>query len=280
MNEHVVTEERLIEIFEGNFQRLKMENGHSLSEDVKEAAKQQVLMYWRKLKEIAMSVTDTEVPLNLPNLTTEKGRKYSIEGVVDIVKESDKVTMYDIKTHEADYVRENIELYQPQLNIYSYIWEKLKGEVVTQTAIIATQLPRKLSEAILIKNTDSIDTESMRWDPLVKVEHSISDIDKTISSFSSVVDLIEDHKFQSPKKERLGYRDGKKNTFATDVCRNCDARFSCQSYREYAKENKSQNWKKFADFYDFEPEGLDREERLESYTTTENSIENMLDDIS
>ncbi len=275
-----ITEEELLNMFEENFQRLKVENGHSLSEDVKEAAKQQVMMYWRKLKSIAMSVTDTEVPLNLPNLSTKKKRKYGIEGVVDIVRESDKVTMYDIKTHDADFVRSNLEMYQPQLNVYAYIWEHLRKERVLETAVIATQLPKSLIEVVLSQNPLKINEESSRWNPVIRIERKEEDLNKTISTFSDVVDLIEDHKFRSPPKERLGKRDNKKNTFATDVCRNCDARFSCKSYREYARENKGQNWAKFSDFYDFEPDDLEQEERVESYYKLENSFDDMMYDLS
>ena len=31
--------------------------------------------------------------------------------------------------------------------------------------------------------------------------------------------------------------------FATRVCRNCDARFSCTPYRAYAQERAPQNWR-------------------------------------
>ncbi len=71
-------------------------------------------MYWKKLRHIAEKVTDTEVRLNLPNQTTPKGRGFCVEGVVDIVREDEKVTMYDIKTHDlaviaTDTMRRNIK---------------------------------------------------------------------------------------------------------------------------------------------------------------------------
>ena len=34
---------------------------------------------------------------------------------------------------------------------------------------------------------------------------------------------------------------GKKITFAVQVCRNCDARFSCSAYRRYVKSSSSQS---------------------------------------
>src|SRR5438876_3937588 len=63
-------------------------------------------------RHIAESVTDTEVKLNLPNQKTPKKRTFCIDGVVDIVRENDAVTMYDLKTHDLEFVRDNIDLYR------------------------------------------------------------------------------------------------------------------------------------------------------------------------
>ena len=51
-----------------------------------------------------------------------------MEGVVDIVREDDETWMYDIKTHDPDYVKTHKELYEKQLNVYSYIWQNFKAE--------------------------------------------------------------------------------------------------------------------------------------------------------
>ena len=42
---------------EDNLEMLKMEGGHALAPYVKETARMQVLLYWRKLREIAVKVT-------------------------------------------------------------------------------------------------------------------------------------------------------------------------------------------------------------------------------
>src|SRR5689334_20809816 len=97
-------EQDLREMFDHNFGRLRRENGHSLGRDVQEAAWEEVRFYWRKLRHIAETVTDTEVKLNLPNQKTPKKRTFCIEGIVDIVREGEKVIMYDLKTHELEYV--------------------------------------------------------------------------------------------------------------------------------------------------------------------------------
>ena len=95
-------EAKICRFFNDNFETLKLEGGHALAPDVKRTALQQVLMYWRKLHDIAEKVTDTEVKLNLPQQHTPAGRVFGIEGVVDIVRENDRIVMYDIKTHRVN----------------------------------------------------------------------------------------------------------------------------------------------------------------------------------
>src|SRR5258708_37883735 len=108
------------EVFYQNFELLRYEGGGSISPEVREAGLNQVLLYWRKQRDIAERITDTEVPIHLPNQVSPNGRSFGIEGVVDIIREDDKTLMYDIKTHDADYVRNHVNLYEMQLNIYAY----------------------------------------------------------------------------------------------------------------------------------------------------------------
>lgn len=84
---------------------------HSIAPDVKAAALHQVLLYWRVMRDVALNVSDTEVRLSLPAQATPQGRIYSIEGIVDILRANARTVMYDIKTHDAAYVRANLELY-------------------------------------------------------------------------------------------------------------------------------------------------------------------------
>src|SRR5215203_1313146 len=132
------------ETFEENYLSMRMDGGHALTPDVKQMALEQVKAYYRKLRDVAEHVTDTEVRLTLPGQQTVNGREYTIEGIVDIVRDNDRTVMYDIKTHEADYVRQNIELYENQLNVYAHIWQNLRQQDLDETAIIATAFPQKL----------------------------------------------------------------------------------------------------------------------------------------
>lgn len=109
---------KIDEEFEKNFEALKFESGHSLTYDTKQRAKEQVFLYFLRLEEIARSVTETEVRLYLPGQETPDGKKFSIEGIVDIVAENGKTIMYDLKTHDSEYVESHKEIYQDQLNVY------------------------------------------------------------------------------------------------------------------------------------------------------------------
>jgi hypothetical protein len=252
-----ITEEQLREMFDRNFERLRLENGHSLAPDVRETAWEQVLAYWRKLRKIAEKITDTEVKLNLPNQKSPKKRNFCIEGVVDIVREGKKVTMYDIKTHDLEFIEENIQLYRDQLNIYAHIWQKLREQGLDETAIIATPLPESLSAAIKAEDCKKIEAELAKWNPVLPIPFDAKNVKKTIAQFAKVVDKIEDREFGPTSVDKLTERDRDKVAFATRVCRNCDLRFSCSSYREYARKYKDRGWTRFADFYDLNDDEAD-----------------------
>jgi hypothetical protein len=244
-------EERIRKFFDQNYDVLRQEGGHVLAESGKRHALEQVLLYWRKLKTIAASVTETEVKLALPGLTTPGGRPFVIEGVVDIVREGDKVLMYDVKTHEERDVRASQHLYQDQLNVYAHIWKKLRAQALDGTAIIATRLPTELRIALKSRDPNAIRGAIDAWQPVVDLPFDEEDVQRTIADFAQCVDEIEDGKFSPPPPEVLaqphgarGRKDRDKNakaqpraepSFAQVHCANCDARFSCASYRTHLK---------------------------------------------
>lgn len=220
---------------EQNFERLRLQSGHSLTADVKDTAYTQALLYWRKLKDIAIRITDTEVRLNLPGQKTPEGREFGIEGVVDIVREGDCTIMYDIKTHDADFVRDNIHGYEQQLNTYAYIWQHLRGQPLDQTAVIATAYPDSVKSALASRDEARIQYELERWDPLVEIDFNSKHVSETIAEFGRVVDCIENNKFAPAPLEVLrGRREEGDRAFSSRVCRRCDARYSCSSYRAFA----------------------------------------------
>lgn len=220
--------------FEENYEILRLEGGRSLSPEVREAAWQQVRLYWLKLHEIATKITDTEVKLNLPGQRTPKGRKFGIEGVVDIVREDGRTTMYDIKTHDLDTIHGNLELYEQQLNVYAHIWRHLRGQALDETAIISTSFPRAVKEALTSDIPGHLEAELAQWNPVVLIPFNEERLEETIRHFGEIVDAIEDGNFDPAPVTKLQSRlPGMKANFATQVCINCDARYSCDSFRAY-----------------------------------------------
>lgn len=243
MNDQAV-EERIREFFDMNYRQMLAEGGaHILTPRALAQALQQVQHYWRKLRNVAVSVTETEVRLQLPNCTTPKGRRFVIEGVVDLVREADRIRMYDIKTHYCGEVESHRESYAAQLNIYAYIWRELRGNEVHDMGIIAVQLPDQLRDAIRRGDQSAIERELQSWNPLVRLPLAPAAIDQTFAQIAQTVDRIEDGLFSPPPPATLAQAagtdenaGGKGVTFATLHCRNCDGRFSCSSYRTYVVE--------------------------------------------
>lgn len=254
-------EEFIRNMFEQNFELLRLESGASIAPDVKEAALQQVLLYWQTMREVAESVTDTEVRLSLPGCETPKGRDFTIEGVVDIVRDDDRTIMYDIKTHDAEYVRANIETYEEQLNVYAHIWQRLRKEALDEAAVIATDFPEGVAAALESGDADQLTYEVGRWNPLIPIAFDPVRVEGTIREFGQIVDRIEDGEFAPRSPDDLAQRfPGSNALFVSRVCINCDARFSCKSYRIYMQRTRGQRrgrseahfQKYFQDFADTE----------------------------
>lgn len=213
-----------------NYQVLGQQTAHQLSKTSLATAQEQVEQYWIKLPDIARAVTDTEVPLTLPNQKTLEDRTYSIHGVVDLaVNAATGVHLYDIKTHSSDTVSANAAHYEQQLNVYAHIWQNTHGTSLSGTSIIATKLPDPQMPANLAA-----------WNPLVPLTFNVDAVAATIRGFGAVVDQIESRQFTP--KPLAGLCSADPNTypgknFAQYVCTRCDGRFSCSSYAAYLLEH-------------------------------------------
>lgn len=255
-------EDRLRQWFADNLDALRRESGHRLAPAVEQAALHQVLAYWRKLGQtVAMHVTDTEVRLNLPGNVTPKHRLFNVEGVVDIVQDGARTVMYDMKTHDVEQVRGNATSYQRQLNVYAYIWQQLQGQKLDETAIICTALPKRIDAAVktYAENPTASTAEALaraliQWDPIVPLPFDAHAVRAMMADFATVVDAIEDGTFEPPDVARLKDKvyPGSRWLFAAQVCTNCDARFSCDSYRQYARQSaqKGAATAYFREYYD------------------------------
>ena len=263
MDTHDDIEQRLNEFFEENMAALALESGHSLSPEVKETARQQVLMYWRKLRGIAERVTDTEVRLSLPQQCSPGGRTFAIAGIVDIVREDERVVMYDIKTHDTAAIVANIEDYERQLNVYAHIWQNLRGQRLDETAVICTQLPEALRHAAGMGDERRIEHELAHWEPVIPIPFEPEHVAETVREFGTVVDLIEGGCFAPVDLATLqGRLPGTTRTFASEICRRCDARFSCASYRAYAHAASQGAEVRFRKYFDDFGDDIEQSERL------------------
>ncbi|MCW7506120.1 PD-(D/E)XK nuclease family protein [Leptospira paudalimensis] len=223
-------------LVQSNYQNLRLNGGHALTEDVLRSAFLQVLYYYRKMRHVAENVEKSEVKLTLPDQITENGKRYSIEGVVDIIQNDGDLSMYDIKTHDIEYIRLNKSLYQDQLNLYGHIYENLTEDRLAKTAIISTHIPKEL----MTLEGDAWQKEYDKWVPEEIFDYDRKEIKKTVKEFGKVVESIESRIFSPTSVEKLKEKPKEKNvpTFAIRVCRNCDARYTCSSYLQYAKDNR------------------------------------------
>jgi hypothetical protein len=236
-------ERRLRDKFEDNYEYLKgLEGGHLVTESVKETAFLQVLYYYRRNKELIERITHSEVKLNLPEQRTPRlNYRYSIEGEVDIVREGDETYLYDIKTTDRQNVLDHIDQYRGQMNVYAYIYSKLQGNRLDKLALITTALPQELVAAINSQDQNRIGSLMRQWDPVVPMGYSEDEIEHFIQQFGKVVEHIEEGEFTAPPVERLSTHQGRRGSiFAIEVCRNCDVRFSCSSWKRF-QELKTQN---------------------------------------
>lgn len=236
-------EARIEELFEANHRQILAEGGaHVLTPQALAQARQQVLHYWRKLRDVAVNVTETEVHLQLPNQTTPKGRRFVIEGVVDLVREGERLRMYDIKTHHCSEVSRHRDAYAAQLNVYAHLWHRLRDQVIHDLGVIAIQLPAELQRAIHDKDQRRINQQLAAWNPLVSIPADPAAIAKTIQNIALTVDRIEDGVFKPRSAQELraaGRGSGAgEATFATLHCRNCDGRFSCRPYQQYLQTDR------------------------------------------
>lgn len=256
-----------------NYQRLRDEGGHALTDYAKNEALEQVLWYWRRLRGLAEKVTDTEVRLSLPNQKTPAGRPFSIDGVVDIVREETSTKMYDVKTHNLEYIQANKELYEEQLNIYAHIWRELRKNDLESTAVISSDLPEGLKRALRAGDLAKVKEAAEAWDPVVPIDIKKEKVDATIKAFGEVVDAIEDGKFSCPSAAKLKDKfPGTSKTFAYKVCLNCDGRYCCNAYRQYAVAQVHGKSRDLVKYFEKDIEKEQQEDWLESNTATEEDI--------
>ena len=249
MSESAKVVDFLIDAFENNKEIIRSETGRTLNRELSRAALIQILVYWYKLKDVANSVTETEVRLVLADQETDSGTKFNIEGVIDLVQDDEGYFMYDLKSIDRATVLDSLADFTQQLSLYAHIWDGLRDQKLSGASIITTALPSKFMEEIkplIDTNEFTADLESKildilsEWEPVVDVDLSGGRLERFIDDFKSVVDSIENGEFCSPPAEKLlDEIEGTGRKFGSLVCRKCDARYSCNSYRKHISDGKT-----------------------------------------
>lgn len=152
-----------------------------------------------------------------------------------------------------------------RLNVYAYIWQHLRGQRLDETAVICTQLPETLRRALGAGDERRIAYELEQWEPVIPIPFDPSRVDDMVRAFGEVVDLIEDGCFAPADLTTLhGRLPGTARTFASEVCRRCDARFSCASYRAYAHAASQGVEARFREYFDDYGDDAEQTERIAS----------------
>ncbi len=127
------------------------------------------------------------------------------------------------------------------MNVYAYIWQNLRRQPLDEMALIATDFPEAVKDALDHGNEQELDYALSCWQPVVPITIDPRHVEQTVKDFGEVVDEIEEGRFAPPLLDILNTPlAGTRNVrFGTHVCRNCDARFSCASYRQYAWQGRS-----------------------------------------
>jgi hypothetical protein len=245
--------------FEENYQQLRQEGGHSLSEHILELARRQVYLYWNTLYQTALNVKETEISLTLPAQTSPKNHKFNIFGIVDLIEEDGEVHMYDLKTHDVDYVLEHKEDYKGQLHVYAYVWEKLYERKVDKVSIVAIGENEQLRQERKDWNGPVEDFKPTKWNPVVTFDLEETAITEEINRFGQIVDCIENRQFY-PRV--LDVNDQNTKDDVKRFCSNCDIRFSCPSYTNYAAKASKRN-KQLQNTFSYYENSAEDEEILE-----------------
>lgn len=151
------------------------------------------------------------------------------------------------------------------MNVYAHIWQNLRGQRLDETAVICTQLPETLKQAIAAGDERRIAYELERWEPVIPISFEPAHVAETVRAFGEVVDRIEEGCFAPPDLATLqSYMPGTTRTFASQFCQRCDARFSCASYRTYAHAASQGVERRFREYFDDFGDEMELGERIVS----------------
>lgn len=194
--EYKLSEELVIRWFDTNYAYLTKRERAYLAPNVKRAALEQVLRYYRRNIGNWKRVKEAEVDVSLVK------DNYILKGSIDLIQgEDNTVEIVDFKSEKKLDVnnlkdREKLDRYRRQLEVYAHIVEERTGLTVSKTHLYYTS--EESGNPYITFSKDSRSTE------------------KTIATFDNVVKRIEAKDFSIPERP-------------TKFCKGCDMKFYCDA---------------------------------------------------
>lgn len=194
-DEATITEQKISEWFNANYENLSQEHGLYLSKAVLDEALTQVLMYVVRRGSDWSGIRNAEVKLNAVR------EDYILEGIVDLICEDNdgEFEITDFKAGPKPNVnitrdREQVEIYRRQLNVYAYLVENSTGRKV---------------HAMKLYYTGDFGTN-----PEIKYSYDETEAEKILQDLDETVAKIMNGEFQD-------------RTNNHDTCSDCDFRYYC-----------------------------------------------------
>lgn len=192
--EQTITEENVGKWFDSNYVSLTKSEHTYLAGPQRETALKQVLRYVDRQQGDWSKIQQAEVEVSL--VKTD----YIIDGKIDLIKgEGDTVEIVDFKSeHKPDMekMRDRLEQYRRQLNIYAYLVEQRTGKKVSKMNLYYTAEENGV--------------------PMITYPYQKTAVEGTMEAFDDTVHKIIKKDFHRCADD-------------PQICKNCDFRFYCMN---------------------------------------------------
>ena len=190
----LITKDNISSWFESNYNSLVKSEHTYLAEPQRNAALNQVIRYAERMNGKWSSIQQAEVDVSLVK------EDYIIDGKIDLVKGVDgTVEIVDFKSEkkpDMERMRNRIEHYRRQLQIYAYLIEQRTGQKVSKMHLYYTA--------------------EENGNPMISFPYTRSAIEGTVAAFDDTV-------------HRILKKDFNHSCDDVRTCKNCDFRYYCQN---------------------------------------------------
>ena len=188
----LITKDNISSWFESNYNSLVKSEHTYLAEPQRNAALNKVIRYAERMYGKCSSIQQAEVDVSLVK------EDYIIDGKIDLVKGSDgTVEIVDFKSEkkpDMEKMRNRIEHYRRQLQIYAYLIEQRTGQKVSKMHLYYTA--------------------EENGNPMISFPYTHSAIEGTVAAFDDTV-------------HKILRKDFKHRCDDAKTCKNCDFRYYC-----------------------------------------------------